>query len=163
MIFSIILIPFLALAHVIQDDVTVTEKTRYSLKSVCSKSGHPDSPLIEVISGTTIDCMGRRIDAADFCDREHAADPFYLRAVLNADRQEVICVSGKKVIFRYLCVKLTDRALCSRSADYACGYIKGKLARRLDIVHAAFLKNEKGIQQLNCFFDSLSAGEKVGF
>ncbi len=162
MVFAFALIPLLAFSHVIQDDVTVSEKNRYSFKTVCSKSGHPDSPLIEVFSGSTLDCMGRKIDAADFCDRERAGDPFYLRAVVNADRQEVICVSGKKVLFRYLCVKLTDRALCSQTADFACTYIKAKLARRLDLVHGSFLKNEKGIKQLNCFFESVPATETVG-
>jgi hypothetical protein len=161
MVFAILFFPVLAFSHIIQDDVTVLERTRHSLKSVCSKSGYPDSPLVDVVSGTTIDCMGRKVEVGDFCDRELAGDPYYLRALVNADRQEVVCVSGKKVLFRYLCVQLTDRALCSRPAGDACAQIKRKLARRLDVVHAAFVNNEKGIKQLNCFYEALPANEKA--
>lgn len=150
-----LLIPFLAFAHIIQDDVSVTEKSRHSLKQVCTKMGFVDSPLIDIVSGTQIDCMGRKVEVASFCDRELATDPYYLRAYIDRAQNEVICVSGKKVLFKYLCVKLSDKAMCSADPKVACGHIQKKLARRLDMVHSSFIRNEKGIKQLNCFFESL--------
>jgi hypothetical protein len=159
MIFAL-LFPFLAFAHIIQDDVSVTEKSRHSLKYVCSKSGYPDAPLIEIVSGTKLDCMSKKVEVGDFCEKELATDPYYLRAYVDKDKQEVVCVSGKKVLFKYLCVKLSDRDLCSTEASKACRYIQGKLAKRLDVVHSAFLTNPKGIKQLNCFFESLPLREK---
>ncbi len=150
-----LLIPFLAFAHIIQDDVSVTEKSRHSLKQVCTKMGFVDSPLIDIVSGTQIDCMGRKVEVASFCDRELAADPYYLRAYIDRSKNEVICVSGKKVLFKYLCVKLSDKAMCSADPKVACEHIQKKLARRLDMVHSSFIRNEKGIKQLNCFFESL--------
>lgn len=162
MIYSILLIPFLAFAHIVQDDVSVTEKTRHSLKQVCTKMGFVDSPLIEIVSGTKIDCMGRKVEAGDFCEKVMAADPYYLRAYIDRDKNEVICVSGKKVLFKYQCVKLSDKAMCSQEAKVSCTYIQKKLARRLDMVHASFVRNEKGIKQLNCFFESLPLKEKNG-
>lgn len=160
MIFALFLIPFISLAHIVQDDVSVTEKSRHSFKYVCSQSGYPDSPLIDVVSGTVLDCMSKKIDVSDFCDKELAADPYYLRAYIDKDKNEVVCVTGKKVLFKYQCVKLSDKQMCSSTAESACKYIQKKLARRLDIVHSSFVTTEKGIKQLNCFFESLPLREK---
>lgn len=155
-----LLVPLIAFANVVQDDVAILEKTRHSFKTVCIKMGFPDSPLIEPATGTKLDCMGRKVEVADFCDKEHAKDPYFIRGLIDQTKHEVVCVSGKKVIFKYQCVKMSDRALCSQDAKFACGYIQKKLARRLDIVHSSFVNNEKGIKQLNCFFESLPAAEK---
>lgn len=160
MILGFFLIPLFSFAHITQDDVAVLEKSRHSLKYVCSKSGYPDSPLIEIESGTKLDCMGKKVEVGEFCDKELAADPYYLRAFVDKNKQEVVCVTGKKVLFKYLCVKLSDKALCSQEAKFACNFIKEKLAKRLDLVHSSFVKNEKGIKQLNCFFESLPLAEK---
>lgn len=152
MIFFPLLFSFLSFAHIIQDDVSVLERTRFSLKEVCTKSGYSDSPLIDVVSGALIDCMGRKVDVTNFCDRELAHDPYYLRAYI--EKEEVVCLTGKRVLFKYQCVKFTDRDLCSKEAQRSCEIIKRKLARRLDLIHSSFVKNEKGIKQLNCFFES---------
>ena len=114
-----------------------------------------EAPLIDIVNGTELDCMGKKVNVGDFCYREMAADPYYLRAFIDKDTKEVECVSGKKVLFKFLCVKLSDKKFCSQSAKESCGVIQQKLARRLDMVHSSFTKNEKGIKQLNCFFESL--------
>lgn len=152
---------FLAHAHVIQDDVTVTEKNRFSFKSVCQKMVTHESPLIEIVSGSELDCMGKKVDVGDFCYKQMAQDPYYLRAFIDKDTKEVECVSGKKVLFKFLCVKLSDKKLCSLPAKSSCEFIQRKLARRLDMVHSSFTKNDKGIKQLNCFFESLPLREKI--
>jgi hypothetical protein len=154
-IIAFLFVPVLSLAHIIQDDVSISERTRHSFKYTCSKSGFPDSPLIDYVSGTKLDCMGRKIEVGDFCEKEKVTDPYYLRAYVDKDKQEVVCVSGKKVLFKYLCVKASDSSMCSSEALKACTHIKGKLAKRLDLVHSSFVTNEKGIKQLNCFFESL--------
>ncbi len=114
-----------------------------------------ESPLIDVVSGTVIDCMGKKVKVGDFCEKETAADPYYLRAYVDKSTSEVVCVSGKKVLFKYQCVKLSDQELCSMEAKKSCLLIQEKLAKRLDLVHFSFVKNEKGIKQLNCFFEPL--------
>lgn len=154
MIFAFFFIPLLAFSDIIQDDVSILEKNSFSFKTVCIKSGIKDSPLIEVSSGTELDCMSKKVSVIDFCDREMATDPYLLRAYIDEEKKKVTCVSGKKVYFRYLCVKLSDKDLCSKEAEQACREIKSKLARRLDIAHSSFVKNPKGIKQLNCFFES---------
>lgn len=120
-----------------------------------------ESPLIEVVSGTILDCMGKKIQVGNFCEKKLATDPYYLRGYLDKETKEAVCVSGKKVLFKYQCVKLSDRELCSRPAEKSCLSIREKLAKRLDLVHSSFVKSEKGIKQLNCFFESLPLSEKT--
>ncbi len=103
--------------------------------------------------------MGKQVEVGTFCDKEFAADPYYIRAYVDKEKKEVICQSGKKVLFKYQCVKLTDRQICGEDPKKSCMVMKEKLAKRLDLVHASKIKNEKGIPQLNCFFESLSFGE----
>jgi hypothetical protein len=153
--YFILLFPLALYAHVIQDDVTITSRDNFSFKAVCAKMVSHESPLIETVSGTEIDCMGKKVKATHFCDKQMAADPYYLRGFVDETKKEIICESGKKVIFKYLCVKLTDRELCGSDAKESCKIVKDKLAKRLDNVHASFTKNEKGIKQLNCYFESL--------
>ncbi len=160
MIFLIILFPFFSFAHVIQDDVSLTEKSRFSFKTVCSEMVSHDTPLIDALSGTELSCMGKKIQVRQFCEKKLAADPYYLRAYVDKEDKEVVCVSGKKVLFKYQCVKLSDRALCSQTAEKSCLQIREQLAKRLDLVHSSFVKSEKGIRQLNCFFESLPLSEK---
>ena len=161
MIFAILLLPLFAFSNVIQDDVSTTDKFRFSFKTVCQKMVTHESPLIEIVSGTVIDCMGKKIDVGNFCDKEMAADPYYLRAYVDRESKEVVCHSGKKVLFKYQCVKLSDRILCDSKALASCQQMKQKLAKRLDLVHASIIKNEKGIKELNCYFESLPLKESL--
>lgn len=146
--------PVLAFAHIIQDDVSVTGKERFSFKTVCSKMVTHESPLIEYVSGNEIDCMGKKVKVADFCEKQLATDPYYLRGFADESSKEIVCQSGKKVLFKYLCVKLTDKELCGSEAKKSCEVIRMKLARRLENIHASVTKNDKGIKQLNCYFES---------
>lgn len=120
-----------------------------------------ESPLIEAVSGTELDCMGKKIDVANFCDKEMAADPYYIRAYVDRESKEVVCHSGKKVLFKYQCVKLKDHRLCDSAAKVSCEMMKQKIAKRLDIVHSSITKNEKGIKELNCYFESLPLKETL--
>jgi hypothetical protein len=153
----VLLLFLISLSHagVVRDDVTITDKANFSWKTVCAKMVEHDSPLIDPVSGTEIDCMGKKVNVSDFCEKELAHDPYYLRGYVNEDTKEVICQSGKKVIFKYQCVRLADKRLCGMKADAACKEIRQKLARRLDIVHQSFTNNDKGIKELNCYFESL--------
>lgn len=147
-------------AHVIQDDVSITDKSRYSFKTICNKLVTHESPLIEIASGTQLDCMGKKVEVGDFCLKELTSDPYYLRGYVDKENKDVVCVSGKKVLFKYLCVKLSDNRYCGNNSKASCELIKRKLAYRLDIVHHSIIKNEKGIKQLSCFFESLPLRER---
>jgi hypothetical protein len=155
MILILLLTSLVLNAGVLQDDVSITEKSRHSFKTVCASMFTHDSPLIDAVSGTELSCMGKKLVVSKYCEKATAQDPYYLRAYVDKEKNEVVCVSGKKVIFKYLCVKLADKALCSGEAKKSCEHIQEKLAKRLDLVHSSFVKNDKGIKQLNCFFESL--------
>jgi hypothetical protein len=146
-------IPWLAFAHVIQDDVSISGKVTFDLSYVCQRMVSHQAPLIDIISGTEIDCMGKRISVANFCEQELAQDPYYLRGYVMPAERQVACLSGKKVIFKYLCVKLSDQQYCGVKAAAACSLIQAQLARRLQLVNASFTSNSRGIKQLNCYFD----------
>lgn len=154
------LIPLFALSAVIQDDVTVTDKATYSFSEVCQKMVTHESPLIDAISGTELDCMGKKVSVADFCDKELAHDPYYLRGFVKKETKEVVCQSGKKVIFKYQCARIQDKHLCASNPASACQLIQATLAKRLDMVHSSVTKNKVGIKELNCYFESLPLKEK---
>jgi hypothetical protein len=88
MIYTLLLFPFLVFANVIQDDVSTTDKIPFSFKTVCQKMVTHESPLIEIISGTELDCMGKKVDVGIFCDKEMAADPYYLRGYVDKLKKE---------------------------------------------------------------------------
>lgn len=145
----------LVFATVVQDDIQTTDKLRFPFKAVCLKMVTHESPLIEVVSGTELDCMGKKISVSRFCEKEMIQDPYYLRGYVDQKSKEVVCVSGKKVNFKYQCVKLSDRRLCEDVPRNSCLMVKEKLAYRLDLVHSSYSKNDKGIKELKCEFESL--------
>jgi hypothetical protein len=155
-----LLFPFTSFSRVIQDDVTVVEKFSYNMKEVCSKMVTHESPLVEVVSGTELDCMGKKIQVSDFCDKELVTDPYYLRGYVNREKKEVVCVTGKKVVFKYQCTKLSDGELCDGNSKTGCAFAQKKLARRLDLVEHSLAKSEKGIKELSCKFESLPLGNR---
>lgn len=160
MVFLFFLFPQMVFSHVVLDDVAVSEKSHHSFKTVCTTMFSHDSPLIEAVSGTELDCMSKKLFVGKYCEKITAADPYYLRAYVDKKKRSVVCVSGKKVIFKYQCVKLSDKNLCETTAKKSCELLREKLAKRLDIVHASFVKTEKGIKQLNCYYESLPLSEK---
>jgi hypothetical protein len=142
-------------SHIIQDKISVVEKKNFSFKYVCDKSFSTDSPLIEALSSIQLDCMGRKINVSDYCEKEFLDHPYYLRAYIDRNKNEVICLMGKRVLIKFVCAKLKDQKFCSMSPQNACLEIRKKLAKSLNIVHASFIKNEKSLKQLNCFYESL--------
>ncbi|HXH74664.1 MAG TPA: hypothetical protein VNJ08_06840 [Bacteriovoracaceae bacterium] len=161
MLAAFLLIPLLSIAHIIQDDVSVTDRAAFSLASVCKKMVSHESPLIDIASGTEIECMGKKVEIAEFCDKEMAADPYYIRAYIDKENKQVVCQSGKKVLFKYLCVKMSEKHYCNGKARQNCLSLKAKIAKRLDLVHSSQVKNEKGIPQLNCFFEPVPLNESL--
>jgi len=103
--------------------------------------------------------MSKILEAGDFCAKALPGDPYLLRGEVDSEKKLIRCYSGKKAILKYRCVKLTDREIC-KDARISCEKMKRKLARRLDIVHASITKNEKGVQELNCYFEFLPLKEE---
>lgn len=159
MIFAFLLFPLLSFSGIIKYDVSTTDKASFSFQTACNRMFRHDSPMIDVVSGAELDCMSRKLLVADFCDKELAHDPYLLRGEVDAEAKKVHCYSGTKVILKYQCVKLSDREICA-NAENSCKDMQKKLARRLDIVHSSVTRSEKGIKELNCYYESLPSTEK---
>ena len=159
MVFTFLFLSILSFAGVVKYDVTTTDTAEFSFQTACSRSFSHDSPLIEAKSSTELDCMSKILVAGDFCAKALAGDPYLLRGEVDAEKKLIRCYSGKKAILKYQCVKFSDRDLCHKPKE-ACEKMKHKLARRLDIVHSSVTKNEKGVQELNCYFESLPLKEE---
>lgn len=137
------------------DQISDIKKIHYSFIEVCKQSVTHETPLIEYVSPKEIDCMGKKIQVMNFCDKAHAADPYFLRGIADEETKQISCVSGKRLIFKYLCAKSSDKVFCD-TASIGCLQVRDQLARRLNIVRATITKNTKGQKELNCYFDSKS-------
>ena len=147
---SFILTPQFLWGAVLVDDISITSKEIFTLKEFCQEMVTHPTPLIEVKSITTVDCMGKKVSVSDFCQKKMVTDPYYLRGYALKDHVE--CLSGKKVIFKYGCRK-SDQ-LCAGEARASCENLRQKIAYRLDLVHSSIIPKESG-KQLNCFYESL--------
>jgi hypothetical protein len=148
----ILLLPLMAFAHVLQDDVLRTGAAHFNLPEVCQRMFRHEAPLIEVVNGTQIDCMGKKLSVPDFCEKALAHDPYLIRGYVSKTDNKVHCISGKKVVFKYLCAKRTPH--CLAAPEQACQQLRSRLARRLEVVSASFTKDAAGIKQLNCYYGS---------
>jgi hypothetical protein len=141
-------------AGIILDDVSSLNKQSFSWRHVCSKMVSHESPLIDKISAQELDCMGKKVSASQFCDRAISDDPYYIRAYVKDSPQEVTCVSARKVMIKYQCVKMQEHSWCRSKASESCAKMQQTLARRLPLIHASVTKNDRGIKELNCYFEA---------
>lgn len=160
MIFFILLTFSNLWANIVMDEVLTIDRLKFPLKTVCGKVLNDDFPLVGVASGTEVDCMGTKVDVAKFCDQELASDPYYIRAYVDQTEKLAVCQTGKSVIFKYQCVKLTDKKICETAPKSACESFQEKLAKKLDLVHYSKVKNAKGHEQVNCFFEASPSLDK---
>lgn len=144
------LLPQVAWGRVLLDDITHPTQQVFTLKEFCQEMVTHPTPLIDIKSPSKVDCMGKKVAVGDFCLKKMATDPYYLRGYARNDQVE--CISGKKVLFKYACRK-KDK-LCMNEALTTCSKLKSKLAYRLDLVHSAIIEKEN-YKQLNCFYESL--------
>lgn len=145
-----LLLPALSWGSVLVDDISLSSQQNYSLKEFCQEMVTHPTPLIEVKSITTVDCMGKKVSVGDFCLIKMAKDPYYIRGYAKSEGVE--CLSGKKVIFKYRCRKKDTH--CSTDAKTTCSQLRTKLAYRLDLIHSSLIAKDD-YRQLNCFYESL--------
>lgn len=144
------LFPNVCWGKVLSDDISEISLETFSLKQFCQEMVPHPAPLIEIKSIAVVDCMGKKVKVSDFCLKKMTTDPYYLRGY--ARNNQVECLSGKKVIFKYACKK--NDSLCKADARSACTQLKSKLAYRLDLVHHSLISKDS-FKQLNCFYESL--------
>ena len=132
----------------LQDEKSITGETTFSFQEACKYLTKRDSPLIEVHSINQLNCMSEIKDINPFCNHKEAANPYYIRALVDKDSKRIKCLSSKRVILKYQCEGNKDQ-YCE-DQDIGCFLLKEKLAVRLKAVYKN-LSKEEGI--LKCYFD----------
>jgi hypothetical protein len=154
------ILSFSSFSNVLMDEVLTIQKKEFSIKLACEKTFNNDFPLVTIKSGTVIDCMGTELEAGTFCDKEMIKDPYYLRGYVDRNQKKIICQTGERVIFKYQCVKLTDKEICNHHPKVACENFQKKLAKKLDLIHFSQMKNHHGIPQVNCIYEAHQSEDK---
>lgn len=134
-------------SDIIKDDIYILEKKKYPLVKVCQKMLKKDYPLVSKESISKINCMGKIINAINFCSKTEVANPYLVRALVTD--KELTCISSKKVNLKYKCKK--QDSLCSTS-ESACKKLKRKLAYRLRVDQHFLIQNEKQEKIVSCYF-----------
>lgn len=130
-------------AKVLTDDIYIKDVKSFSFKDVCQKMVGKVYPLIGQADLARVDCMKKKVNATEFCAKQLPEDPYLARGKVLKDKVE--CISGTRVIFKYLCKK--NDYLC-RDKEVSCFKIKEKMANRLQISHSSLV--DKRI--LSCYF-----------
>lgn len=138
----------ISFAEIIKDDKLITATSTHSFKEACQYLTKRDSPLIDYVSITAINCMGEKQNIDKFCDYKEAANPYYIRALAFKAGEEIRCLSAKKVTLKYKCEGSRDK-LC-QDPDIGCFHLREKLAKRLKATHSSLTDNKF----LNCHFET---------
>jgi len=139
-------------ANITKDDITVTGQNEYSFTQTCKLLTKRESPLIEVLNISSLDCMGQAVNVSDFCYKIEVDNPFYVRAIIDRKDKKVICKSARRVIVKYECNRASKEKFC-QDKQIGCYFLQEKLARRLKLVHSSVLPIVgKTYKELNCYF-----------
>lgn len=104
-------------------------------------------PLVQKMSISIVDCMSHHVEAIDFCKIKEASNPYLVRAVV--DKENVKCISSKKINLRYLC-KNKD-PIC-KTSKVTCESLGKKLAARLVVDAHYEVLNTKSQKEIICYF-----------
>ena len=83
-------------------DIRERRRMSYAYWEVCESFGHRDNVLVERLSYTQLDCMGKVVSVEQFCRKRHGHSPLYLRGFLPV-KGGVICEKGLEVELEYEC------------------------------------------------------------
>lgn len=134
-------------AGIIKDEKYITGSNEYSFQEVCHNLVKGDSPLIDAASVSKLNCMGRKVEVAKFCDEKEAGNPYYIRAFIDKESKKVKCLSAKRVILHHRCEPSNDK-YCEDS-EVGCFLYKEQLAKRLKVAHQSISDDKI----LKCYFD----------
>ena len=134
-------------AKILKDEKYITGQTEFSFQEVCKFLTKRESPIIEFSNISALNCMGEKKEISKFCDHKEAANPYFIRGIVDKKKRKVVCLSSKRVIIKYGCEGKADQ-YC-KDAEIGCFLLKEKLAKRLKISHQSV--TDKKV--LNCYFD----------
>lgn len=124
---------------------------KFSLKEACSKMGFKNLVIVEQVKQSAIDCMGKKLDVNDFCDK-FSNQKNFTRGYIDSDARRVICEEATGVSLSVTCEKDGAHEKVCISPEKSCHILKKLYARRLALIHSAFLDIFPG--QVNCYYST---------
>ncbi|MCY4523840.1 MAG: hypothetical protein OXB84_03785 [Halobacteriovoraceae bacterium] len=151
-LFNIFIVLFSGIeAKIIKYDPLGLKQKSWDFKKVCKSMGYKNPLLVEALNLAWLDCVGNRVSARDFClkaSTKAGATPF-IRALVDKEKQKVICYSGHSAILSIACDRTHGR-YC-RDKNIGCDQLKKHFAHGLETIRST-LNKEKKVRQLNCYY-----------
>lgn len=133
-------------AAVIKNDVSGLKRKAFSLKEACTKAGFDHLLMVEADSSLIVDCMGRKLNAHEFCKNNEGGDNF-IRGFVSASKSQVYCEYAEAVSLTISCDQ-NHHKYC-QNAKVGCGELKDVFANKLELMHSSLTGTPVN---LNCHF-----------
>tara|TARA_R110000868_G_scaffold164359_20_gene396964 strand:+ start:3902 stop:4378 length:477 start_codon:yes stop_codon:yes gene_type:complete len=133
-------------AAVLKNEVGGLKRKAFSLKEACEKFGLKDNLLVEAVGSTKLDCMGREVEVAAFCEKIESNDAL-LRGFVSKSKSQVYCEYGTSVSLSLSCDK--DHYHYCQKAETGCKQLRSIFAKKLDLMHSSLTGTPK---VLNCHY-----------
>lgn len=151
-LYLLFLISFGALAS-ITFEAEGLRRDFFTLKEACEEMGHQHNLLIKAQPPSQVDCMGRLIQATDFClKKERSGRPPLLRGVIDRVEDQVVCETGLAVQLGLDCQGSRGRRYCDEP-ETGCQELGQVFARKLVLAHSAVTGLGEDTR-LNCFYSA---------
>lgn len=121
-------------AAVVKNDVTGLKRESFALKEACTKAGFEHLLLVEAKNATTIDCMGRDLNALDFCKKVKGSGSL-LRGFVSQSKSQVYCEYGETVSLSIVCDQ-KHYQYC-QNAERGCEQLRPVFADELKLMHSS--------------------------
>lgn len=128
-------------------EVQNAKKSEFSFSDVCLAKGQTMLPLITPEGVSRLDCMGTKVETAEFCKDHFKGDRKLLRGYVDLAKNRVICEFADRAIVQYQCRGSNDLVDCQKS-QVECQRLGEKLALNLELFHHSVTHN----RVLSCFF-----------
>ncbi|MFZ4712660.1 MAG: hypothetical protein ACOYL6_03005 [Bacteriovoracaceae bacterium] len=138
------------MASLTQFDVSGSDKISFDFKKVCEAMGFKETPIVSVPSINTLDCMGSKIAVMDFCLKDFAKDPRFIRAFIDRKDKLVVCEKASHIMLKYECEKKDDNRCID--SEIGCYDLKKTLAYNLKVFRHSIL-SVKDKKVISCIFD----------
>ena len=122
-------------AAIIKNDVTGLKRQSYSLKEACTKAGFKHLLLVDAQDVVTVDCMGQKLNAKDFCLKEQNPGKSFIRGFVSASQSQVYCEYAEAVSLSLKCDQ--QHYKYCQNANQGCEQLRGNFAHDLELMHAS--------------------------
>ncbi len=124
-------------AGLTQYDVVGSDKIKIELKKVCEAMGVKEAPIVDILSMSELDCMGKKVSVLDFCSRDYKTDPKFIRAYAEKKEKMVICEKASRVHLKYECASKSEEKCLD--SEIGCYDFKKTLAINLKVYHHSLI------------------------